>query len=101
MYARLLSRLMQPHVMSKRMMRLVLLPVPQVKRWQQHTFPDMLSLPVSTQPRLSSIPLIPLMLNRPSSRNVNGNIVICSSCQVGQGPFGGEKSDEDWWPAGL
>jgi len=96
-----LSRLMRLRVKLKRMMQLALPRALQAKRWRQRMFQDTPSLPGSTQPQQSSIPLIPLIPSQPSSRNVIGNIIISSSYRVCQGPFGGEKSDEDWWPLGL
>lgn len=80
MSVRLHSRPMRLRVKSKRVMRLVLLPVSQVKRWRLRMLPDMLSPLLSMQPPLFVMPLIPPMPLLPQSKNVIGNIGICLNC---------------------
>ncbi len=65
LFARLHLILMLLLVKSERIMPLALLPVLQVKRWQQHMFPDMRTVLPYMPNRLSIEPPIPLKLMLP------------------------------------
>jgi hypothetical protein len=74
MYAKLHLQLMPLLVMYKGIMQPVLLPVPQVRRWQLPMFLPMLSLLLFTLPPLSEmLPTLPMPIS-PQPKNVIGNI---------------------------